>query len=57
MNWIEKASEELEELIEGGLVEDALSFFRDKLRESYKNGAQAERRKASKEKPEASENR
>ena len=56
MNWIEKTLEELEELwnVPSLMDEPKRDFIKKKLLESYKNGAQAERRKASKEKPEAS---
>ena len=59
MNWIEKTLEEYWSIVRNapgddadldGVIED---FWKRKLLESYKNGAQAERRKASK-KPGAS---
>lgn len=61
MNWIEKTLKEYDELLgktraDEDFGEITHDFWTKKLLESYKNGAQAERRKASK-KPEASENR
>lgn len=60
MNWIEKTLQEYNELIRNSSADEDLEkvsndFLKRKLLESYKNGAQAERRKAFK-KPEASDN-
>ena len=53
MNWIEKTIEEYWEASDTSVKVEIENFLKKKLLESYKNGAQAERRKASKEKPEA----
>ena len=54
MNWIEKT---VDEIVKANLKdEDFKHLLSEKLKESYKNGAQAERRKAS-TKPEASDKR
>ena len=54
MNWIETT---IDEIAKANLSdEDLKQLLAEKLKQSYRNGAQAERRKASK-KPEASDKR
>jgi hypothetical protein len=54
MNWIEKT---IDEIVKANLSDEDLNqLLAERLKQSYKNGAQAERRKAS-TKPDTSDKR